>query len=233
MPEPALQKIAEARPEGVDAPATLTDAVWRRIRADILAGELQPGARITIEFLKARYGSGAGPIREALWRLSAEGFVKATSHRGFEVMEVFREELVDTIRLRIMLEQQALDEAIAEGADAWEAEIVACFHRLSKHRQTDGEAWDYWHRRFHDALVAACRAPVLHQLRRQLFDLSSRYRNLTRSIAARDDLEEHRALMNACLARDASLAKRLIADHFELTGKLVLAMFDGRRASLE
>jgi DNA-binding GntR family transcriptional regulator len=209
------------------APATtLTDSVWSRLRADILSGGLAPGSRVTIEFLKNRYGAGASPIREALWRLSAEGLVKSSSHRGFEIMAVFRDELVDIIRLRIMLEQQALEESVAAGTVAWEAEILSCFHRLSKHRQADGQEWDYWHSRFHDALVAGCHAPVLQQMRRQLFDLSSRYRNLTRSLTNRDDLEEHRALMEACLARDLYRAKKLIADHFELTGQLVLSMFE-------
>ncbi|MFM2442836.1 MAG: hypothetical protein RJB09_22 [Pseudomonadota bacterium] len=215
---------------GEPGPATmLTELVWGQMREDILTGALEPGSRLTIEFLKRRYKIGAGPIREALWRLSAEAFVKSSSHRGFEVMNVFRDELVDVIRLRIMLEQQALQEAIEMGTDAWEAEILACFHRLTKHKQVDGKAWDIWHQRFHDALVATCRAPVLQQLRRQLFDLSSRYRNLTRSISSRDDLEEHRALMDACLARDVARARLLIADHFELTGNLVLATFDQQR----
>src|SRR4051794_36451912 len=104
---------SEATPAEQGAATTLTDFVWGQMREDILSGALEPGARITIEFLKSRYNVGAGPIREALWRLSAEGFVKSSSHRGFEVMEVFRDELVDVIRLRIMLEQQALQEAIA------------------------------------------------------------------------------------------------------------------------
>ena len=214
-----------------EAPAavSLTDSVWAQIREDILTGALEPGARITIEFLKNRYVVGASPIREALWRLCAEGFVISSTNRGFEVTNVFREELVDVIRLRVMLEQQALEDAIAAGTDAWEAEIVACFHRLSKHRQTDGKPWDIWHRRFHEALVATCRAPVLHQLRAQLFDRSSRYRNLTRMVSSRDDLQEHKALMEACLSRDALLAKSLIAEHFELTGRLALQLFDKQR----
>lgn len=212
---------------------SLTDSVWVKIREDILTGALEPGARITIEFLKNRYAVGASPIREALWRLCAERFVSSSTHRGFEVTNVFREELVDVIRLRVMLEQQALEEAIAAGTDAWEAEILACFHRLSKHRQSDGKVWDLWHRRFHEALVATCHAPVLHQLRAQLFDRSHRYRNLTRMVSSRDDLQEHRALMEACLAREAPKAKLLIAQHFELTGRLALDLFDAQRRGQE
>ena len=223
-------RSSEPTPTERTAPSvTLTDVAWEQIRDDVLAGRLEPGSRLTIESLRERYSIGASPIREALWRLSAEGLVKSSNHRGFEVMEVFRDELVDVIRLRILLEQQALEEAIAAGTDAWEAEILSCFHRLSKYRQTDGRDWDLWHRRFHDALVATCGAPVLQQLRGQLFDMSRRYRNLTRSISSRDDLDEHRALMEACFARDAVLAKRLIAEHFELTGKLVLNMFDAQQ----
>ena len=215
------------------AGVTLTDVVWSRIRDDVLSGALEPGRRVTIEFLKDRYDIGAGPIREALWRLCAEGLVRSSSHRGFEVMNVFRDELVDIIRLRVMLEQTALEEAILAGDDEWEASIVSCFHRFSKFRQCDGKIWDDWHRRFHDALVGACRGPVLQQLRGQLFDRSDRYRNLTRYVSSRDVLDEHRALMDACLARDVARAKRLVADHFQLTGNLVLNLFDERGGTLD
>jgi GntR family carbon starvation induced transcriptional regulator len=208
---------------------TLTNSVWTRIRQDILASTLKPGAKLTIEVLKGRYEVGAGPIREALWRLSAEGLVKSNTHRGFEVTDVSRDELIDIIRLRVLLEQCALEEAIVAGDDGWEAGVLACFHRLSKFKQTDGAPWDMWHKRFHDALVATCRSPVLQRQRRQLFDLSSRYRNLVRCVSSRDDLEEHRELKEACMARDIPLAKASIARHFELTGSLVLGLFDAQR----
>jgi GntR family carbon starvation induced transcriptional regulator len=226
-------------PAASPAGATLTDTVWALIRQDVLDGHLSPGQRLTLESLKTTYAAGVSPLREALWRLSQEGLVKASSHRGFQVSDVGPDELIDITRLRVTFEQMALEEAITEGGDAWEADMLSTFHRLSKLRPADGTEWDHWHDKFHDALVATCRSPMLRQLRSQLHDLSFRYRsvvagkfpNIAAQIFVRDDLPEHRSLMTACLDRDVAVAKRLIAEHFQFTAQRLIASLDRRPTS--
>ena len=206
--------------------ATLTDQIWQQLRDDVLSGRQEPGKRLRLDALRSEYGAGFGTLREALWRLSAEGLVVANSRKGFQVSRIFRDELIDMTRLRILLEQMALREAIENGNDEWEASILSTFHRLSKLEQTDGAPWDRWHKAFHDALVSTSRSPVLQQLRTQLYDRSTRYRHAVRDIVGRDDLEEHRALKEACLSRRPDEAAELIAAHFQLTADLVLKNFD-------
>jgi DNA-binding GntR family transcriptional regulator len=225
-----------AAPDG--GSATLTDTVWALIRQDVLDGHLSPGQRLTLESLKSTYSAGVSPLREALWRLSQEGLVKASRHRGFQVSAIDSDELLDITRLRVIFEQMALGEAIAAGDDAWEADILAHFHRLSKLRPADGAAWDSWHDRFHTALVAACHSPMLRQLRMQLQDLAFRYRSvvsanfpdIARQISERDDLPEHHAIMTACLDRDVGRAQFLIGEHFQFTAERLAASFSASSA---
>lgn len=228
--------VDQASAENVGAPdspasslksrGTLTDQIWQQLRNDVLSGRQSPGKRLRLDSLKDEYGVGFSTLREALWRLSAEGLVIANSRRGFQVSQIFRDELIDMTRLRILLEQMALDEAIENGGDEWEARMLSTFHRLSKYKQTDGEPWDHWHKAFHNDLVWPCRSPVLQQLRNQLHDHSRRYRHAVRENVNRDDLEEHRALLDACLERDAPKAKQLMASHLQLTADMVLKDFD-------
>jgi len=70
------------RPEADAATDTLSERAAVRIEADILAGALAPESRLGIAETAARYGVGATPVREALTRLSAEGIVTLTLHRG-------------------------------------------------------------------------------------------------------------------------------------------------------
>ncbi|MBN9050650.1 MAG: GntR family transcriptional regulator [Rhizobiales bacterium] len=206
--------------------STLTDQIWQQLRNDVLSGRQSPGKRLRLDALKEEYGVGFSTLREALWRLSAEGLVVSNSRKGFQVSPVLRDELIDMTRLRILLEQMALDEAIQNGNDEWEARLLSTFHRLSKYKQTDGQPWDHWHKTFHNDLVWPCRSPVLQQLRNQLHDHSRRYRHAVRNDPNRDDLGEHRALLDACLERNAQKAKALMAQHLQLTTDLVLASFD-------
>ena len=55
---------------------------YNRLRAEILSGPLQPGERLLPADLRARYGLGLTPIREALTRLASEGLIEAVERAG-------------------------------------------------------------------------------------------------------------------------------------------------------
>jgi GntR family carbon starvation induced transcriptional regulator len=209
-----------------DGAETKTDQALKQLQRDLLSAQHAPGKKLKLHELKKAYGTGFGALREALWRLSAEGLVVVNSRKGFQVSDVSREELLDLSRLRVMLECMALEEAIANRTHDWEGDIVGSFHRLSKYTQADGAAWDKCHKSFHESLVATCRSPVLQQIRKQLFDRAQRYRNVVRHTQKRDDLTEHRNIMEACLAHDVAKATKLMSLHFQLTTDLVVEKFD-------
>lgn len=211
---------------------TLTEQAYDLIRADTIAGRYPPGAKLKIDELRRRYDIGASPLREALARLSADGLVVADSQRGFRVAPISLDDLWDITETRVLLEGQALRGAIARGDDAWEAAALGAFHRLHKaeerrHAGAEGalDEWEARNRDFHDALVAACARPSLLRLRRQLYDQHERYRRLvlTQGPTPRDVAGEHRAILDAALARDADRAARLSDEHILETARIIAA----------
>jgi DNA-binding GntR family transcriptional regulator len=225
---------SEIRPEtaaAAHAPpaATLATAICDRIRADILAGRRKPGGKLRLEALKAEFAVSWSPIREALSRLAAEGLVQAEEQRGYRVAPVSRSQLAEVIRLRTLLESMALQASIEHGDDAWEAEVLAAHHRLSKleNRRYDSpvaEQWERWHRTFHESLIRACGMLTLLQFCGQLHDMNDRYRRLFLSTHKfdRDVAGEHRAITEATLARNAAKACRLLEAHIQRTGRNIL-----------
>jgi GntR family transcriptional regulator, carbon starvation induced regulator len=67
-----------------------------RLRSDIVSGAWSPGTKLKMRELLPRYDVGASPMREALARLAAEGFVEQRAQRGMRVPELNFEELQDT-----------------------------------------------------------------------------------------------------------------------------------------
>ncbi len=67
------------------AGSTLTQNVYQRLRADLLACRLMPGQKLKIEELCERFSAGSSAVREALSRLAADGFVVVEPQRGFRV----------------------------------------------------------------------------------------------------------------------------------------------------
>jgi DNA-binding GntR family transcriptional regulator len=212
---------------------TLTDRAYRQIREDILSGALPPGRRLRLAPLKTQYGIGASPIREALARLCGDGLVTLEERRGFAVAGISLEELWDVSETRILIETAALAESIrnagtGSAGDAWEAQILAAYHRLSKLDKKLGSEppspeWERLHGEFHESLVAACRLKKLKFCRQMLFEQSERYRRLSLADykVPRDVSGEHAAIMQATLDRDAETACSLLADHIRKTAEIV------------
>lgn len=211
---------------------TLASAVYDRLLGDILNGILEPGLKLRLQVLKTQYDVGNSPLREALNRLSEKGMVVREENKGFRVAPASENELKEMIRTRCWLEEIALRESIKNGDDAWEEQIVLAFHRLSRSARNDEgktgattREWEQRHSEYHHALLSACGSSILLDFCIQLDERTLRYRNLAAVRAHRDrhELDEHRAIQEATLNRDADLAVKLMKSHFEITLEIVLS----------
>jgi len=216
------------KPEG--AAGTLASSVYDMMRQDILKGDLPPGEKLRVEYLRDRYGVGASPIREALNRLSVDGVVMRVDQKGFRVATVSVAELDELIKTRCWLEETAIRESIAAGDDAWEERLVLAFHRLSKATRSTEQItyainpdWEVLHRAFHLALIGACGSRWLISYCEQLNDLADRYRQLAVRVTypRRDELDEHKAIMDAAVNRDPERAVEVLMDHYRRTAEII------------
>lgn len=213
----------------------LTGAAYTTLRGDLLACRLRPDEKLNIAALAAQLGVSLGAVREALSRLTSEGLVTAEPNRGFRVAGVSEAELLDLTSTRIELETACLRRAIRAGSVEWETGIVAAHHRLSRtpERIAGDEArvsedWAAAHKDFHVALIAACGSPWRMRLRAFLFDQTERYRRFSvlGPYHERDLPAEHRALMEATLARAEDTAVALLTAHLDATASRVRALVE-------
>lgn len=212
------------------ASGTLAEAICIQMRAEILSGARKPQARIRLEDLKTEFRVSWSPLREALSRLVAEGLIQVDESRGYRVAPVSRAEMADALHMRKRLESMALRASIEKGDDAWEAEVLAAHHRLSKleakrAQREELHEWERWHRTYHEALWRACGSPILIQFCTQMNALFARYRKLFLAANPFDAKvgEEHREIVDAVLARDADRACALLEEHIDRTGRNILA----------
>ncbi|MCC7083291.1 MAG: FCD domain-containing protein [Burkholderiales bacterium] len=223
---PAQSNVVELGTHG-----TLASRACEALRRDIIRAQFAPGAKLLIRALCERYGVGSSPMREALNRLSRDGLVGRSDQRGFWVMPLDQEHLAELTRTRCWLNEVALRESIRRGREAWEESVVLAYHRLQRtprypdghESQTYNPAWERAHRAFHSSLIAACESRWLIGFCEQLFDSADRYRYLSRvmSRARKVKRDEHRAIVDAVLARDADRAVALLNRHFDGTARLV------------
>lgn len=110
---------------------------YRWLKNDIIRGTYQPDEKLRMSLLTARYALGVGPLREALSQLVAERLVTVVNQKGYRVASMSEAELLDIFDARANMEAMLVRLAIERGDDAWEAEILARAHMLSKLEASD------------------------------------------------------------------------------------------------
>jgi len=210
---------------------SLTERAYRQIKAEIISCRLAPGRKLVISELVSGMGFSLGAVREALSRLTSEGFVEAETNKGYRVAPITQRDLEDLTRARVLIEVECLLNAMDNGDLSWESGIVSALFELSRtpFRDPDdpdrmNDDWSARNAKFHEALVAACDNAWLLRLRRLLYTQSERYRSLSVPLDQRDrDVNaEHKTIADAALARDKEAARAAMREHLERTTQIVI-----------
>lgn len=209
---------------------TLSERAAAVIERDIVSGTWEPGAKLGIQALAARYGIGATPVREGLSRLVSRGLVVALGQRGFRVASVSSADLTDITAVRTLIEAEALRKSIRDGGDEWEAGILSSLYRLRRAVERnprmirEGTAeFDQLHRGFHRALLSACGSERLLAMHDDLYLQAYRYRRVMMR-QAHDPVEfidVHQELAEIVLARRSREAVKKLTAHLETTYNVV------------
>lgn len=221
-----LSSIAESGTKS----KTIAGTVLEKLRADLVSCKVRPGSKLRSNELREKYEVGISPLREALSRLAGEGLVISEDQRGFRAAPISIADFEDITGIRCDIECGALRDSIRLGDDDWESNIVRAFHHLALIKRVSGEAddgisgeWESRHRAFHRALLAGCGSERRLSMIDSLVNQSDRYRHvaLAYSDMPRDDEREHKAILDAVLARDVEKAERLLIRHLTKTVDMV------------
>lgn len=213
-----------------DGPGTRADELYERLRSDIFMGRLKPGQRLKFPQLCADYGTSVGPAREALTKLTAERLVTLQAHQGYAVASLSVAELTDLTAARVELETLAFRQAMLNGDDRWESEVVASHHLLARRERQaiDGGRDDSWylaHEDFHAALLAGCGNRRIVEMAQGLRAEAELYRRWAAPFIEENDRNpaaEHKALADAAIERDVERGVELLRDHIAFTTQMLL-----------
>ena len=212
-------------PRKSPAVQTLTQDLYRRVRADILAGRLSPGQRLKIDEIRAQNDVGLNVAREAFSRLTGEGLVRSVPQHGFFVMDLSPGDHLQLTEARVAVESLGLRWAVERGDLAWEGQVLGAHHVLDSTAIVphEGEGrfsheWVAAHTAFHAALVAGCGNDRLLGVIASLRDSAELYRRWSRPYEpgdGRDLRAEHAEIARRTVARDVESAIELLAHHLQ------------------
>jgi DNA-binding GntR family transcriptional regulator len=189
----------------------------------ILSGEYKPGDRLIELQIAQEFGTSQAPVRESLRELEALGFVTSEPYRGTRVREWTRDELAEIYPVRAALEEVAAQAAaryLIGNVALLETEIAAMQSAAQESNLLEAVRHDV---AFHRLIVEASRNRVLLGVWQSLHVES---RTLITLLGAKLDLDTlpslHRPILDALAEGDGTKAGKLIREHIENFGILLL-----------
>jgi len=201
------------------AETSLAGVAYRRLKADILACRLLPGAMLGAPRLAESLEMSRTPVQEALKALTMERLLIAAPRVGYRVTPVTVRDVEEIFSLRLMLEVPAAGLA-AERAATRDVEILrAQDARAQEHGEqgaVEDPAYLEWvilnNREFHVSIAAMSGNQRLAKSIAALLDEGQRIYYLY-WLAPRPDWDPHTSIVNALAARDPEAARQAMAAH--------------------
>jgi DNA-binding GntR family transcriptional regulator len=198
------------------APRALYEEVAELLRQRIFSRELEPGSWIDELKLAEEYGISRTPLREALKVLAAEGLVTMKVRRGAYVTEVSDKDLADVYHLLALLESDGAG-VVAERATEEQLTELRTLHAELEAAVKQREQFFAINERFHIRLLEIAhnrwRQQMVSDLRKVM--KLNRHNSLLKTGRINESLAEHRAVMDALLARDVALTRERMHQHFQ------------------
>ena len=97
--------------------SSLSDQIYRSLRHALIQRRFSPGTRMVETVLSEQLGVSRTPVREALNRLTVEGWLESRPNKGVVVAGITPHEIRERYRLREVLESYGAREATARISD--------------------------------------------------------------------------------------------------------------------
>lgn len=194
---------------------SLADRVFEKLEDDIVHGVIPTNDIITEVKIAENMGVSRTPIREAFRRLEQESLIRDIG-KGYLVLGITKENLIDIMDIRIALEPLAsyyaakniTPEGIRKLQDILDLqEFYSVKEDVDRLREEDEV--------FHDAICALSGRTVIAETLLPLHRKTRLYRRISIENNNRRScsLDEHNKIFKAIAASDCELAAKLTAEH--------------------
>lgn len=201
----------------------LSQDVTSYVREIIISGRVRKGEFLRIDSIAKAMGISSTPVREGLFLLQQEGFVRLAPRRGFQVIGFSRQDVRDIFWAQAMLAGELAARAATAVTDEELAELdVLLTDHASAVKAGDEARYTRLGHAFHRAVNLAARSPRLANLLGGMTkQLPNRFYGMMES-QVEGTLDYHPRIFAALQARDPDRARHLMHEHLVRGGELLV-----------
>ncbi len=207
--------MSKLRMKKIKTVRNLKGEVYRIIREGITGRKLMPGTQLKETALVETLGVSRTPIREALNQLSKEGIVEIYPRQGAFVKHWTKEEVIEILILREVLEGLAARLATGRltGESIRKLESLAECSPSTEYARKDEQ--------FHSQIIQNCGSnrliDLINNLKDTLHMMDMRTVSFESPARIRESRAEHRRILQAFKSGDGDLAEKFTRENFKHT----------------
>jgi DNA-binding GntR family transcriptional regulator len=206
-------------------PRTISEFIYTNLKEAILANEIKANERIDEKKIAKQFHVSRTPVREAVLRLSAEGFVRIDSYRRAIAKEISFQEFgeilevisaLDRLAISLAIDNMTQDDVDKLGKITDKMDKAFRLNKVDKYMSINTE--------FHNELWKFVPNKFLRDMLNFVRDKKERY-SYARILLYRNpgylkkSMDHHRQLMEAIKSREKEQLMKLIVEHRHLIFK--------------
>jgi len=194
---------------------------YEALKGMILSSVLHPGERLSEARLSQLLGISRTPLREALMLLEAEGLVIGRQNSGYSVVHFDPQAICDLLVAREGLDAYAAEVACRSATDDDLERLEAVMAEIEEADRRKASAPPDTARQLelglkvHEVIASATRNPALQEMTRRLYEQlrAALWLEVLWLDSWADSVEQHRAIVEAVVARDVPRAVWAAREH--------------------
>lgn len=213
---------------------SIREHAYLYLKEMILEGELKSGDRLIERELAGKLNISRTPIREALFRLESQGFVKTVPRKGVVVSNISEHEVIEVFTILASLEVLAVKLAAQRMDYETQLEIDQKIQELLSLEVQSEEDFNLEHIQMNRLINKASKSPKLYEILSGLIDYIHMAANMGYETPGRrkESLREHIDIMKALRDKEAELAEYLMRIHIENSKKAYITYIKNMKEKL-
>ena len=204
------------------------NTVYEDIRRKIVEEKLVPGQWLIERELCETYRMSRTPIREILWKLTADGLLEQENNRGFVVRRLGLEQIFEIFQAREAIEGMAARLACRKGGEAFQATLREIKKKITKANiEADPVLGIRIGRELHRAIKNAAHNRIMADINERLENLTVLTANITKRSPTieKASADAHLKIIDALLQQDEEKSEQMMRDHLRETCRHVVEQF--------
>lgn len=196
----------------------LKERVYKLLKESILNGDLEPGQKLSQDWLAKQMKVSRMPIRQAIERLKTEGLIESTPYKESKVANFSREDIKEIYSVRALLESYSARLAVSGIRVTDLNELKTINKKMEEYfLKKNYRKLNIYNKKFHLTIYNRSGNNRLYSIIENLWDNFPKGLFWNFSERVRNSIIEHQKIIKAIEKKDEQAVEQMIFQHIENT----------------